>query len=441
MLFSNHDIRKLIIPLMLEQILGITIGAVDSMMVAGSGESVLSGVSLVNTLNTLSVYLFSAMTTGGSVIISQEYGKGKQDDVMRASKQLVWASFFVALAITIVCMILHKKILTLAFGSVEAEVMRSASVYFFIMLMSYPLSAVNNGVTSVMRVGGDTKTPLKISLLTNVLNVIGNAVFIIVLDMGAAGAAIASLLSLIISTIIRVAVIHRKDREVYIDNIFSYKPDWGMIRRICSIGIPNALEHSTVQFGKILTMSLISGFGTYQIAANSVCGTLANYQLIPGGAVCTIMVIIVGRCIGAGEKQESRRYVLKLIRLAYYMTIPVCLIMCLSSPLLMKLYSLSDEAAYLGQKLLLLNSVGMCTLWPLGCIFPSAFRAAGDVKYPMVVSVMSMWLMRISMSYLLGKYMGMGVMGVWCAMVFEWLVKTIIFGLRFIRGTWLEKII
>lgn len=427
------------IPLILEQILAHTIGFADSVMVAGAGESVLSGVSLVSTINALATYLFMAMTAGGSVVIAQILGSGNYSGARHASKQLVWASFIVATSITVVAMIFHRQILSFAFGRVDDEVMNSAAVYFFIMVLTYPLSAISGSCSSMLRVAGDTKTSMYISVFGNVLNVAGNAVLIIGFKLGAAGAAISSLFSSLVMAFVRLVIVHHKNDMIYIDNIFRFKPDWNLFGRICKIGIPNGLENSIFQLGKILTLSLVSGFGTYQIAANSVSTTITNFQYIPGGAMGVILVTVVGRCIGAGEKLQAKKYAAKLVGGVYVLNALVALVTCIFADELFAIYNLSPESASVAKQLLYIHSIGVCTFWPMGFTVTSAFRAASDVRYCMVISVLCMWICRIGLSYVFASFLNMGVVGVWYAMLCDWIVRAILFTVRYFRGTWLKK--
>ena len=438
-MFSKREIIRMYIPLILELILSYTISLADTLMVAGAGESVLSGVALVGTVNVICVYLFSAMNSGGSVVVSQLIGTGNYPRARHAAKQLLWSSFFVASAMMILAMLFHRPFLSFAFGKVEADVMKNATVYFFIIVMCYPFSAISEACSSILRVTGDTKTSMKISLFANILNVIGNAILIIGFGLGAAGAAISSVFSTIVGTVIRLCIIRRKNDTVYIENILRYKPDWYMFGRIARIGIPNGIENSIFQIGKVLTLSIVSAFGTYQLAANSVANSLTSFQFMAGGAMSTVIVTVVGRCIGAGKKDLAKSYTTKLIGAVYVMNFIVALVTVVFLDPLLAMYNLSPESFAMAKKLVIIHSIGVCTLCPMSVNITSAFRAASDVRYSMVVSVVSMWACRVGLSYVLGQYMGLGVLGVWYAMLIDWVVRAVFYTTRYLRGTWLKK--
>jgi len=269
MIFTKKDIFKILIPLVIEQFLTVSIGMIDSMMVSSAGEAAISGVSLVDTLNLLLVYIFSALSSGGAVVISQFLGKKDNEKTQLASKLLVWVVFVVSCVLTFISVFFRRKMLSFVFGSVDADVMSSAVIYFLYTALSYPFLALYGAASAIFRSMGNTRISLIVSLLKNVINVVGNAVLIFGFDMGAAGAAIATLFSRVVGALVMMVCLHGKHNLIQIDNIFRFKVDFSIIRRICAIGIPNGLENGMFQLGKVLTQSLVATFATVQIAANS----------------------------------------------------------------------------------------------------------------------------------------------------------------------------
>lgn len=439
MMFSRRDLSKIIVPLIIEQLLSVTVGMVDSMMVSNAGEAAISGVSLVNTVNLLLVYLFSALSSGGSIIISQLLGKHDFDNAKAACKQLVWTVFTVAFMIMTISLVFRKQLLSLIFGSIEPDVMKNALDYFFFTAMGYPFLALYNGGAATFRAMGNSKISMIASLIMNIVNCIGNWILIFHFHMGAAGAAIATMFSRIVGASIMMVLLHNKHNVVYIEKIFKFKPNWTLIKSICGVGIPNGLENSMFQFGKVITQSLISTFGTMQIAANAVANTVTPLQYIPGTAIGLAMVTVVGRCIGAGEKEQAKKYARNLVLLSYASIITVSTVIVILLPQIVGLYNLSDASSDLARQLILIHTFNVCTIWPMSFTMPNAFRAASDVRYTMILSIISMWVFRVGLSYLLGGHMGYGVVGVWIAMGGDWLFRAVTFGARYIRGTWLTK--
>lgn len=439
MLFTNRDLKKIIVPLLIEQILGVTIGMLDTVMVASAGEAAVSGVSLVDSVNLLMFYVIGALASGGAITISQLLGAKNKEYANKAVKQLVWVVFLVSSILMVLMLTFRKGLLALIFGSIEADVMASAQIYFLFTAMSYPFLALYNAGAAIFRAMGNSKISMRASLVMNLINLCGNALLIFVFKMGAAGAAIATLFARMVGAGIMMYLAHNKKLEIYMEKTLSWKPDWILIKRICGVGIPNGLENGMFQFGKVITQSLISSFGTVAIAANAAASGLCSIQYTAGGALGLTMVIVVGRCVGACETEQAKMYARKLLFIAYSIVTTVCVIMAIFSKQLVGLYGLSVDSTALGQKLLLLHCVAACTVHPTAFCLTNSFRAASDVRFTMIISMVSMWIFRVGLSYVFGRYMGMGVMGVWYAMVCDWTFRAIIFGTRFIRGTWLTK--
>ena len=400
-LFSNKALVKLIVPLFIQQVLTVMVGAVDTMMVSDAGEAAVSGVSLVNQLDTFLIIFFTAMVTGGSVVVSQKMGEKKRDDICEAAKQLLYVSTALALILAITVISLRFFILNLLFGAAEADVMSSAQDYFFFVAMSFPFLAVSFSCGACFQAAGNSTIPLTVSLISNVVNIIGNAVCIYVFGLGAMGAAIATLISRIVNSSIQLTLIHRKKHEVHIESLLRYKPDFKIIKRMLGIGIPNGIENAMFQFGRLLTQTLISGLGTSVIAANAVSLTIANFQYMTGTACSSSMVPVVGRCIGAGEVDQAKRYSRKILLINYCTLWTVIAVTAIFVGPLVALYGLEGESAGLAVKLLLSHCAIAALIWPIGFMLPSAFRAAGDVKLPMLVSGSCMWVFRVAGGYVL----------------------------------------
>ena len=451
LLFSRKQIAMIIAPLILQGILSIAIGLVDSMMVSNKGEAAFAGVSLVGSLDTLLITLFTALTSGGSVVLAQAIGRGDQKRSCEAAKQLWYATTAVATVITVTVVLLRRPLLHLLFGEVEDSVMQNALAYFFFVALSFPFLAMENSVSATFRAQGDSMISLKISLFMNVLNIIGNAILIYGADLGAAGAAIATLLSRIVGAVLMTAIAHNQKRLIFLERLFHYKPDFGIIKDILRIGVPNGVENSIFQFGRLITQSLVSNLGTMAIAANAAALSLANLQYTTGGSIQSTMVTVVGRCVGAKKRDQAKYYAKSLLGIGYAVIGGVIVLMCVFSLPLLRLFGLPTESTGLAQQLLFYHSAVSILIWPVAFCLPNAFRAANDVRFSMVVSTVSMWVFRVALGYVLaletvsvfGLFSfagaGMGVMGVWVAMTVDWVARTVLFLWRFISEKWLAK--
>ncbi len=439
MLFTRKDIFRILIPVLIEQFLTVAIGMADSMMVSSAGEAAISGVSLVDTLNLLLVYIFSALSSGGAVVISQFVGKKDLDKSQLASKLLVWVVFGVSCIITLFSVAFRRGLLTLVFGSVDADVMSNALVYFLYTALSYPFLALYGAASAVFRSMGNTRISLIVSLIKNIINVAGNAILIFGFHMGAAGAAIATLVSRIVGAVIMIVCLHGKHNMIHIDNILRFRFDFSIVKGICAVGIPNGLENGMFQLGKVLTQSLVATFATVQIAANSAANSITSIQYVIGAAVSLTMVPVVGRCIGAGEKAFARKYALMLLKFEYALILVLNLAMMIFVKPIVGWYNLSAESSAIAVAMILIHSVGNCTIWPVAFTLPASFRASNDVKYPMIISVFSMWIFRVGLSYVLCLGFDVGIMGIWYAMMADWIFRFCVYAVRFRRGTWLSK--
>ena len=292
---------------------------------------------------------------------------------------------------------------------------------------------------------------LKVSLFKNLLNLAGNAILIYGLGLGAVGAALSTLFARIVGVFITVAIARNPRRFIYIKNLFRYRPDFAIIRSILQIGIPNGIENSMFQFGRLMTSSLVSSLPTAAIAANSAALSLANFQYTVGGAVQNTMVTVVGQCIGAKEKKQAKHYTRSLLGAGYLLIFGIVVVLCLLSSPLLSLYNLSDEAFTLARTALFYHSIISIIIWPVAFCLPSAFRAASDVRFTMVVSIVSMWIFRVALAYFLAKDtvsvfglftlpgLDLGLMGVWYAMTVDWVFRTAFFLWRLLSGKWLTK--
>lgn len=438
-LFSNQQINKIFYPLLGQQILSISVNIIDSMMVSSAGEAAISGVSLINVLNNFLMCLFTSLASGGAIVIAQLLGKKDTETARSATNQLIWVCGIIAIIVSIFTTAFRYPLLNLIYGDTDPTIMKNAHDYFFYLSITYPFLSVANACYSVFRAMGNTKISLYNSIWVNLVNIVGNAILIYGFKMGAAGAAIATAISRIFSASTMMYRLYDTGNVLYIDKLFKTKFDLKIIKNICGVGIPNGVENSMFQFGKLLTQSLIASFGLVQIAANSVALSVVNIQYTAGTAISVSMSAIIGRCIGAQEKEQAKYYTIKLMKLAYAMTIAIAAITCIFSKQIAQLYNLTGETASLTIKLLIFHSIAISTVWPCGFTLPGAFRAASDVRSTMIISVCSMWVFRVFLSYVFGRYMGMGVMGVWYAMVCDWAFRAVVFVARYISGVWLTK--
>lgn len=436
LLFDNKALAALILPLIVEQLLAVLVGMADSIMVASVGEAAVSGVSLVDNIMILFINLFAALATGGAVIAGQYLGQKKRQNACRAATQLVWFTTILALVIMVLIYCGKWFILHVVFGQIDAEVMGHANTYLLIVTASIPFIALYNAGAAIFRVMGNSKISMQVAIIMNVINVAGNAVLIFGFHRGTEGVAIPTLVSRITAAVLIIILLCDVRRTIYVRPAFRYRPEWDMVKRILGIGIPNGLENAMFQLGKIIVLSLVSTFGTYAIAANAVCNAVANFQILPGMAINLAITAVIARCVGAGDYVQAEYFTKKLIRLVYICMWAVNLLIIALLPFILWAYNLSDITAETSRVILYFHCVSACLIWPVSFSLPATLRAAGDAKVTMVISLASMWIFRIIFSYVLGAYFGLGVFGIWAAMVIDWCVRSICMVFRYRSGKW-----
>ena len=431
-LFSNRELANLIGPLVIEQLLAVFVGMADSIMVANVGEAAVSGVSLVDNIMILIINIFAALATGGAVVAGQYIGRKDEKSACKAATQLVWFVSLSAVAIMILVYFGKDIILNQVFGHITAEVKGHADIYLLIVTASIPFIALYNGGAAIFRAMGNSQVSMRVSLLMNAINVTGNAILVFGLRIGTAGVAIPTLISRMVITVL----LCNQTRILHIERTLKIRFDGRMIRKILAIGVPNGLENSMFQLGKILVLSLVSTFGTYAIAANAVSNAIALFQILPGMAISLAITTVISQCVGANDYEQVHYYLKKLLAIIYVAMVGTVALIFLALPLILKAYNLSDQTAAAATNIIHFHGISAMIIWPLSFALPAAYRAAGDAKACMYTSIVSMWIFRIGFSYLVGKYMGLGVFGVWVAMVIDWVVRAICFIIRYFNGKW-----
>ncbi len=437
--FSNRALKRLIAPMIIEQFLAILVGMSDSIMVATVGEHAVSGVSLVDNIFVLLIYLFAALATGGAVVMGQYLGQNKHEKANRAVNQLILFTALFAICIMIGLYLARNLILHRVFGAIEANVMEASKTYLLIVSASIPFIALYNAGAAVFRTMGNSKVPMYLSMMMNAINVGGNAILIFGFGMGVAGAATSTLVSRVISAVAIIFLLCSPEHLLHLERPFSFKLDFGMLKKIAYIGIPNGLENGMFQLGKIMVLSMITGFGTAAIAANAVSNIIATFQVLPGMSVGMAVITVCSRCIGAGDYEAARYYTRKILKLVHILIIVFSVTTLVALPGIMYLYNLSDDAMTFTKQIIWYHGICCMLIWPEAFTLPNTLRAASDVKFCMILSIISMWVFRIAFSYIIGVRMGMGVLGVWIAMTIDWAVRAVLFIIRYRGKRWQHK--
>jgi putative MATE family efflux protein len=438
-MFTRKQLVNLILPLAGEQLLAVTIGLSDTMMVANVGEAAVSGTSIIDAINVLLIQIFSALATGGAVVAAQYIGRGDKESGCTAAKQLLYAITFLAAMVMALCLAFRTQIIYLVYGDLDAEVMKNAQIYFFFTSLSYPFLAIYNAGAALFRAMGNSKISMMVSLIDNVVHIGTNAVLIFVCGFGAMGAGIGTLFARILAAIAMLILICRPVNTIYVDHPFRFcfLPD--MVFRILHIGVPNGLENGMFQIGKLIVQRVVTTFGTSAIAANAVAGSISSVANIPGNACSLALITIVGQCLGAGDYDQAQYYTKRLMRTAYISMGTMNIMLLIASKAVVGVYSLDPVASATAIQILQLFAFCSATIWIPSFFLPNALRAAGDVRFTMLTSTISMWVFRIGFCFILTQVFHLGVQGVWGAMYIDWSVRMIVFTIRYRSGKWKTK--
>ena len=410
-LFPRQALVALLLPLIAEQALSVTIGLADTLMVSSVGEAAVSGVSLVDSFNTLMIQIMSALATGGAVVTSQYIGHQEPKNAKAAAAQILFvlSSFSVLVAAVVIGG--RHAILRGIFGSIDADVMHYAETYFLLS-----------------------------SLVMNVVNIGGNAVLIYGFGMGVMGAALASLVSRAIACAVVLYLLQKPGCALRVDSLRAMAPNGGLIRRILRVGIPAGIENGMFQIGKLSVSSLTSTLGTAAIAANAVANTTTTFLNIPANAVGMAALTVVGQCLGAGEKEQAVYYSRRLMLTAYCGAWVMNLsAFFFANRFAVSLFNLSPEAQAMALDIMVWFNIVSLFVWPSSFTLPNILRAAGDARFTMTVSIVSMWAFRVGFCYLAVLCFGGGLLSIWMGMYLDWVFRSLCFYLRFRRGSWLEQ--
>ena len=464
-LFTKKDIWALVWPLMIEQLLAITLGIADIIMVATLGESAVSGVSLVDSIFIFINQLFAALATGGAVVCSQYIGKGSPELASKTAKQLLLTVFFSAVVVALIGFFSMNGLLSALFGNIEPAVMENARTYFFWMLVGLPSVAVYNACAALFRAQRNSRISMFTGFVINVLNIGGNAIMLYALHSGVEGVAIPTFIARTTAAVILLVLLYksrdsssfsnstrssagaesgalresRASQIISIKGILRTKPDVYLIKKILQIGIPNGLENSMFQLGKILVITLVATFGTGAIAANAASNTISSFQVLPASSIGLALLTVVGQCMGAKRPDEAVFYTKWMMAASYISMAVLNVPLLLFSRTLIGFYGMSPETTELGWRMLMCHGITGIIFWPTSFTLPNALRAANDARYTMVVSLISMWTVRVGLSYVYANTFGMGAFGVWVAMSTDWVFRGAFFIIRFKSGKWKNR--
>ncbi|MCQ2500954.1 MAG: MATE family efflux transporter [Lachnospiraceae bacterium] len=437
-LFSGDDLKKMILPLFMEQLLVILVGMADTLIISYAGEAAVSGVSLVNQFNTIFIYLFTALASGGAVVISQYIGNKDSENAGKATSQLLMFSVVFSLIIALLVLLGDKMMLRLLFGRVEADVMSACVTYLRISALSYPMLAIYNAGASLYRSLGKTTVTMYISILSNLVNIVGNCIGVFLLHAGVAGVAWPSFIARTCSAVIITILCYRKTQEIRYENQYVFSFDGSMLKRVLGIAIPNGVENGVFQLVKVALSSIVAMFGTYQIAANGVAQSIWSLAALSGVAMGPVFITVIGQCMGNSDTEYAEYYFRKLIRITLLISAAWNLLIFLATPLFLKMYALEPGTKKLVLELVILHNIFNSVAFPFAGALGNGLRAAGDIRFTMLASLFTTVCVRLVFSWIFAYGLGLGVMGIAWAMCMDWTARGVLQYMRMRSGRWKE---
>ena len=426
----------MIVPLFLEQLLMMLVGLADTFVVSYAGEAAVSGVSLVNSFNTIFLYLFTALASGGAVVVSQYIGRKSADKASESVSQLLTVSTVFSVVISIPILLFSESLLRMLFGSVEPAVMDACMTYLRISVYSYPAIAVYNAGAALYRSIGKTSVTMYVSIISNVINVAGNIIGVFYLHAGVAGVAWPSLIARTFSAVVITILCFTNKSGVRYFNRWIFKWNGLLQKQMLAIAIPNGIESGVFQFVKVALSSLVAMFGTYQIAANGIAQSIWSIASVASVAMGPVFITVIGQCMGADDAAEAEMYFKKLLKLSILISVGWNALVFAATPFVMQAYAVSEETRQLVIQLVLIHNLFNALIFPFADPLGKGMRAAGDVKFTMYISLFTTIGVRLVFSYLFGLVLGMGVIGIAYAMCLDWTVRAVIFWVRFKTGKW-----
>lgn len=439
-LFTSRSLFNLLLPIVLDSVLHIVAGLLDSIMVSSSGEAAVSGVSLVDSINMMLTMLFVGLGVGGTVITTQFIGSRNYPQARASANHLLYLSTGVALAITVFCLCFVPQILQLVYSNIAPDVFDYAKTYFYITLLGYPFYAIGTTCAALMRSMAKTRQSTNLTITVNLLNLFGNALFIFGFRMGVAGAALSTTLSRVFFAIAGILMLRNKNEPIYFENLLKFQVDKNMMQRIFAIGMTSSAQNGLFYLGKLLVSSLLATLGTVSIAAYSSAFSILNFGWAFASAFSTLSLTVIGQCIGAGEPEQAKKNTNKLLRWCTITTLIAFGLLFLLRNYVVRLYAFDAETLNLSA-----YCVGAGAIFTVSSFYAhfvingAAFRSAGDIYFPLIVTIASMFIFRVGLSYLLVKVFHMGVIAIWIGMGADWAASALIYTLHKRNDKWLHK--
>ncbi len=441
----RSDMKRMVLPVMVEQLAAVMMNLISTIISSQLGKEAISAIGSVSTLNLLVISVFSSLATGGTVVVAQYVGRGDREKINKTVITGLLSTGILVSLLVVFLLLFKTPIIHLFFGGADPEVIRLAIEYLTAISFYFlPFGLTSMGL-ALLRGAGDMKTPMQVSLITNIISAIISYPLIYGFakagdgkGLGVSGAAIAMAISQTIGLAMVLFIIIHGHRNISLKEEKSIKISLPILKNILFFSLPAGAEQLMFNGGKLLVQTFIMGLGTAAIAANSIVNSLSSLISVGSNSLAILATSLIGQLVGAGHKEKARTWNLFLMIFACGLNVIAGLIFLLLSGILPGAYTNDPETIELSRQLLIVYIFVLPLLHAPSFVLPSGFRGAGDVRYTMVISMISMWTMRVAASYFLIVVLNLGVHGVWIGMYLDWLLRSIFFVPRALGRKWLQ---
>ncbi|MCG2877172.1 EmmdR/YeeO family multidrug/toxin efflux MATE transporter, partial [Obesumbacterium proteus] len=439
-----REITPLAVPILIENACVLLMGVLSTFLVSWIGKEAMAGVGLADSFNMVIISFIAAVDLGTTVVVAFSLGTRDRRRARAAARQSLVLMTVVALLLAAGIHLAGEHIIDVIAGDATPEVKALALSYLQTTVWSYPAAAIALIGSGALRGAGNTKIPLLVNGGMNILNIMISSVLIYGIfgwgGLGFIGAGLGLTLSRYIGAACIIYVLLKGFNPALRISLKSYfKPlKLNILWEVLGIGIPASIESVLFTGGKLLTQMFVAGMGTNVIAGNFIAFSVAALINLPGNALGSASTIIVGRRLGKGQIGQAERQ----LRYVFWLsTIVLTIIAWGTAPfagLFASFYTQESDVIDVVKILLWLNAAFM-PIWAASWVLPAGLKGARDVRFAMWISMLGMWGCRVVAGYTLGVVLGMGVVGVWLGMFFDWAVRGVCFYWRMVSGRWLWK--
>lgn len=421
-MFDRKAVIRLFWPVFVEQTFAVTINFIATIMVRSVSEDAMAGVGQVGILNLLVMNAFTAVASGVSVVVSQCVGRGDYEGAGRAGSQSVTLILYLSAGMGGLMALLSGPILRALFGDMEPGVLAAADTFFVYSCLSMPFLALFTALSGIVRSTGNVKPPMVYSVLSNVVYVAVAAGCIQGLKLGVAGAGIAMAVSRLIPALLMARMFLRGHGGVFLSRL-TFRLHAAVLSPVLRIAVPSGVDSLIFNGGKLAVNVFLAGMGTPTLAANAIANSMAGVLNLPGTTLQTLSVTMAGQAYGKGDSAEARKQVRNLT-LGGMATLGVmALLMLIALNPIIHWFGPSQETFEQTRGVMLLLLIATPLIWPSSFVTPQGLRACSDVVFTMWISIISMILIRVAGSWLLGVFFNMRLFGVWLSMVLDWIFR------------------